>query len=74
MPLPAEFPYPNKRAPRDHLAAAVLGLVADLLYYDRKEDEDLPLSAIDEMVESDAVTVDEIVDLFRRELEARLRR
>jgi hypothetical protein len=53
-------------------AYTILGTVEDgvsnLLYYDRKEDEDLPLGAIDEAVRLGEVTIDEIVDLFRTKL------
>ncbi len=44
-------------------------LVADFLYYDRKEDEDLPRGAIDDAVNSGSITVDEMVNHFRQKLE-----
>ena len=43
-------------------------LVCGFLYYDRKEDEDLPRGSIQQAVENDVVTVDEIVERFRTEL------
>jgi hypothetical protein len=51
----------------------VLNIVSDLvgkfMYYDRKEDEDLPRGAIEEMIAKGEITVDEIVECFRDELE-----
>jgi hypothetical protein len=52
----------------DHILAVISDLVADFLYYDRKEDEDLPRGAIDDAVASGAITIDEMVAEFRREL------
>lgn len=43
--------------------------IADLLYYDRKEDEDLPTGKIEEMIVSGEITVDEIVARFKEQLE-----
>ena len=37
--------------------------ISDLLYYDRKEDEDLPVGAIQELVAKGEITVDEMVRL-----------
>ena len=47
----------------------IVDLVSDLLYYDRKEDSTLPVGAIDEAVTANAVSIDEIVALFREQLE-----
>lgn len=44
-------------------------LMADFLYYDRKEDEDLPRGAIESALLSGVITVDEILNIFRAELE-----
>jgi hypothetical protein len=46
--------------------------VADFLYYDRKEDEDLPRGAIEEAVAQGQITIDEIVNQFRQNLEEAL--
>ena len=43
-------------------------MISDFLYYDRKEDEDLPRGEIEKMVKSGELTVDEIVEKFREEL------
>ena len=43
--------------------------VANLMYYDRKEDDDIPRGAIEGAIERGEITVDEIVAKFREELE-----
>ena len=50
------------------LADTISDAVKNLLYYDRKEDEKLPIGAIEEMIESGEVSIDSIVDVFRAEL------
>jgi len=62
------LPVQCRRVRRDHIVATVSDLVGSLLYYDRKEDEDLPRGAIEEAIAAGEVTIDEIVDLFRREM------
>ncbi len=51
---------------------AILGTVEDLvsgfLYYDRKEDEELPYGLIEQAIEDGLITVDEIVEYFRQKL------
>ncbi len=47
-------------------------LVSSFLYYDRKEDEDVRVGVIEEMVRENKITVDEMVDLFKSELKSRL--
>ena len=47
---------------------AVSDLVTDLLFYDRKEDEDLPMGAIEEAIKTGEITTAEIVNHFRFEL------
>ena len=44
-------------------------LVSNLLYYDRKEDEDLRVGVIEDLVERGDLTIDEMVAKFREELE-----
>jgi hypothetical protein len=53
------------RSRRDEILAAVSDLVVDFLYYDRKEDEELPRGAIEDAVAAGEITVDEIVEAFR---------
>lgn len=40
-------------------------MVSNLLYYDRKEDEDLPREAIEKAISNNEITVEEIMDKFR---------
>lgn len=68
MSLPDELPAYGKRTRRDHIAAVTSDLVGELMYYGRKEDEDLPTGAIEAAVATGEVTVDEICELFSREL------
>ena len=51
----------------------VSDLVGNFLYYQRKEDEDLPVGAIEKMVAAGEITVDEIVAKFRSEIEQVIR-
>jgi hypothetical protein len=46
------------------LEATISDLVSSFLYYDRKEDRDLPRGAIEQMVKDGVTTPDEIVALF----------
>ncbi len=45
-------------------------LVADFMYYNRKEDEDLPQGAIEKAIATGVITTNEIVEKFRSELES----
>ena len=51
--------------------ATVSDLVGGFMYYDRKEDEDLPRGAIEAAIAAGEITTDEIVAEFRRHLEAK---
>ena len=53
---------------RNVILNTVYDSVGDLLYYDRKEDEDLPLGAIESAVQNGEITVDEIVAKFKERL------
>ncbi len=44
-------------------------LFADLLYYDRKEDENLPRGSIEEAIEQGEITKDEIIIAFHHQIE-----
>ena len=46
----------------------VSDLVANFMYYDRKEDEDLPREQIEEAIASGEITVEEIVAKFEKEI------
>ena len=43
-------------------------VVANYLFYDRKEDEDLPQGEIEKLIESGELTIDELVEKFMEEL------
>lgn len=46
----------------------ITDLISDFLYYDRKEDENLPLGTIEQAINNGDITVDEIVAQFETEL------
>lgn len=52
--------------------ARALGLVEDLfsnyVYYDRKDDEDMPLGRIEALVDRGVLQPQEIVDAFRQQV------
>lgn len=54
---------------KKHILGVITDLVSNFLYYDRKEDMDLPKGAIDKAVENGEITIDEMVQAFREELE-----
>lgn len=62
MTLPAD------RSRRDVILGSIGDTVGNWIYYDRKEDEDLPRDAIQEAVEEGEITVEEILDTFREKL------
>lgn len=43
-------------------------LVSNFLYYDRKEDEDLPRGAIDDAVKDGSITIEAMVTQFEESL------
>lgn len=43
-------------------------MVADLLYYDRKECEDMPVGKIEELIENNEITLHYICTTFNKEL------
>jgi hypothetical protein len=53
---------------REMILAAVEDLVSDLLYYNRKYDEDLPRGEIEKAIANEIVTVDELVERFKATL------
>jgi hypothetical protein len=54
----------NQTMKRDILNV-VSDLATDLMYYDRKEDDTLPVGSIEKAIEDGIITVDEIVAAFR---------
>lgn len=69
-PLNAPPAPPPVSPVRDLILGTVDDLIAHFLYYDRKEDDQLPENAIEHAVASGEVTVDEIVLKFREALES----
>ena len=53
---------------RDKILNVVDNLVSDLLYYDRKEDEYLPLEAIESAIANGEISTDEIAAFFKTKL------
>lgn len=71
--LPAHIPNPY---PADDVTAASLltlqatvkDLVSDFLYYDRKEDQTLPVGRIEELIKAEALSPELLAEWFWREL------
>lgn len=57
---------------KEYILATVSDLVSDLMYYDRKEDEELPRGAIEEAIANYDITLDEIVEKFREDISLNL--
>lgn len=55
----------SRIASKEYVNDVIGDMIADFLYYDRKEDDILPQGKIDEMVEAGEITVDEMVEVFR---------
>ncbi len=53
---------------KETILASVDDALSDFLYYDRKEDEDLPRGQIEEAVKAGEITVDEIIEQFAKGL------
>lgn len=53
---------------KEYIEANVTDLVSSFLYYDRKEDDDLPRGEIELAIETGEITADEIIELFKAEL------
>lgn len=51
---------------KDLILGTVDDLVAYFLYYDRKNDEELKVGDIDVAVDNGIISIDEIVDQFRK--------
>jgi hypothetical protein len=50
---------------KDKILNHVEDLVSDLLYYDRKECEDLKMGQIESVIENGEITIDEMVERFK---------
>lgn len=52
------------RSKRERIFGIIDDMISDFLYYDRKEDKDLPRGAIDELVKKGEISVEEMVAKF----------
>ena len=59
-------------ARRQIILGTVNDLVADFMYYDRKDDHELPREAIEEAIKAGEITETEIVARFAEKLRERL--
>lgn len=50
---------------KENILATASDCGYNFIYYDRKEDEELPRGQIEEAIEAGEVTVDEIVEAFK---------
>ena len=57
---------------REDIVNTVTDLVSSFLYYDRKEDEDLRIGAIQGAIADGEITVDDIVQRFESRLREEL--
>lgn len=62
----------SERSRKDLILDKINDLVANFLYYDRKEDEDLSAKDIEKAVEDGEITVEDMVARFRSQLEPHL--
>lgn len=63
----------HEKTPRVRLIeASVHDLVSNLLYYDRKDDSELPRGEIEAVLAAKEVTVERLIEIFSCELKARL--
>lgn len=58
---------------KDTVLGIVRDLVGDFLYYDRKNSQNCPLGAIEDLVQAGDLTVDEIIEEFQTELRKHMR-
>lgn len=62
----------SKRTRKELIQAKISDFISDFMYYDRKEDEDLPRGEIEDAVNKGEITVAELVSQFERELRERI--
>ena len=58
---------------RQHIIDRLTDGIANLMYYDRKEDEDLPMGAIEEAVREREITFEEMITIWSDELREALK-
>ena len=57
---------------KDLIKDTIDDLVSCLLYYDRKEDEDLPVGEIEKAISEGIIAIDEMVQVFSETLKERI--
>ncbi len=57
---------------RQNILNTAEDFVVNFLYYDRKDDEELPRGQIEEAIECQEITVDEIIEHIRKKLQEEL--
>lgn len=62
------FPPKPKKTRRERILLIIEDRVSDILYYHRKEDDDLPVGAIEEAIRAGEITVDEMMHAFGRSI------
>jgi hypothetical protein len=55
----------GEKSKQELLLDTITDLVSDLLYYDRKEDEELSADDIEDLLHNGGITIDEMVEKFR---------
>jgi len=63
---------PDGEKIKKEIENTIKDLVADFLYYDRKEDEDLPKGEIEKAIGSGVISIAEIITIFDMELRKKL--
>lgn len=58
---------------KQHILDIVNDLAGSFLYYDRKEDEDMPVGEIEATIKAGEITIDEIVAEFRGVIEGQVK-
>ena len=71
--LTENLPHPEFMNRRQRVAAVVSDMMTDLLYYDRKEDEELHVYAIEDAIIANEVSVDEILEVVSEALGSAVR-
>ena len=62
--------FPKRGEDRKNIIGRVKDLVSELLWYGRKEDDDVPRGLIEDCVKDGTVSADEIIKIFADELKA----
>jgi hypothetical protein len=66
--LASLFPPRAEKTRRQRIIDILTDSISDLLYYKRKEDEDLPRGGIEEAIKAGEITVDEMIKIWSVEL------